>query len=191
MAYLIVIAMGVFAGRPCLWSSDMRASCRWWVFSLLAAAFLLPPVSAEAAGSPPTVAIANFGFIDTSGEARDQRAEHDARLKLVMARVRKDLTASGKFHVVDVLCGEELCGPETPPAQELDEARKAGADFLLLGEIHKTSTLVLSLKAQVIDARSKLVFERFLSFRGDADEAWQHAAHFLARDLIASPPAIP
>jgi Protein of unknown function (DUF2380) len=48
------------------------------------------------------------------------------------------------------------------------------------------STLVQWATVQVVDARTdKLVLDRLLSFRGDDDEAWQHAEAFLAADLKA------
>jgi hypothetical protein len=39
---------------------------------------------------------------------------------------------------------------------------------------------------RLVDVRAdKLVIDRLLSFRGDNDEAWQHAEAFLAADLKA------
>jgi hypothetical protein len=89
------------------------------------------------------MAIVGFDFIDTSGEVRDQSAEHDARLRTLMTRLRADLAASGKFRVVDILCGRQPCtGAESD--QALEQARKAGLGLVLFGAVHKMSTLILS-----------------------------------------------
>jgi hypothetical protein len=153
---------------------------------LLAAVMLLLCVVAPASGSaasPTAMTIADFTFADTSGEARDQRGEHEARLQALAARLRHDLEASGKFRIVDVTCAPAPCAADVGGTAE--RARRAGARFVLFGAVHKTSTLVLSIPIQVIDAGTgKVVFGRLHSFRGDSDEAWQRAGRFLVRELI-------
>jgi Protein of unknown function (DUF2380) len=71
----------------------------------------------------------------------------------------------------------------------LTAARTAGADYALLGVVQKMSTLVLWCRASLIDlATRKVVLDRWLTFRGDTDEAWRRAASFLTRELEAHPP---
>ena len=41
----------------------------------------------------------DFNYDDTSGEVRDQRAEHEVRLA-VMNALEDDLAATGKFRVI-------------------------------------------------------------------------------------------
>jgi hypothetical protein len=169
-----------------------RYALRGWSDRLLlATALLLLSVAAGTAGpvpSPPQMAIVGFDFIDTSGEVRDQSAEHDARLRTLMTRLRADLAASGKFRVADILCGPQPCtGAESD--QALEQARKAGVRLVLFGAVHKMSTLILSVPIRVIDPQSgDVVFQRYHSFRGDTDEAWQRAETFLARELVAELP---
>ncbi|WP_138918796.1 DUF2380 domain-containing protein, partial [Nitrospirillum viridazoti] len=70
------------------------------------------------------------------------------------------------------------------PAALAEAARRAGARVLVLGDVHKTSTLLLSTKVQVLDLQTnRLLLDRFLSFRGDNDEAWRRMTHFIAREL--------
>jgi hypothetical protein len=157
---------------------------------LLATALLLFSVAAGAAApvaSPAQIAIVGFEFIDTSGEVRDQRVEHETRLRVLMDSLRADLAASGKFRVVDMLCGDRPCTAAPGDFDHvLEQARKAGAGLVLFGAVHKTSTLILSVPIRVIDPQSgNVVFQRHHSFRGDTDEAWQRAERFLARELVA------
>ena len=68
-------------------------------------------------------------------------------------------------------------------------ARAAGARFVVLGGVHKMSTLVQWAKIQIADEeQGQVVFDRLLTFRGDTDEAWQRAESFLARDVLQSAP---
>ena len=144
--------------------------------------------SSIAAADPVALAIADFDYADTSGEVRDQSAEHATRLEEFARLIREQLSASGKYEVVALNCPKERCSAATMDAGSLTEAaRQSGARLLLYGGIHKMSTLIQFGKAQVVDLQTdKLVFDRMISFRGDNDAAWQHAGEFLAKDLLTS-----
>ena len=167
----------------------MRASPHRLILPiLLLLAALLPAGTARAATERP-LAVVGFNFVDTSGEAKDQSAAHAARLSAMMETLQSKLAASGRFKVIALACTPEPCTAEPDVDGALSEARKAGADWVLVGTVRKTSTLILDMPVQVIDmASSKSVYGRLLSFRGDTDDAWQHAARFLARELIAQLP---
>ena len=48
--------------------------------------------------------------------------------------------------------------------------------------------MIGSLSLRVIDVKSgRIAFDRTISFRGDTDEAWQHAARFFVRYLKEIP----
>jgi hypothetical protein len=160
------------------------------LFTILSAALLWPTFATGAAAGdgrpdaavvPPiaTVAVVDFSYLDTSGEERDQRQEHAARLDGFMAALRRDLGAQGKT-VLALKCDPAPC-----PADELlRPAREAGAGILLIGGIHKMSTLVQWAKVAAIDTASgRAVLDKLYTFRGDSDEAWRQAESFIARDL--------
>ena len=147
---------------------------------------LLAPGSAGEA-QPRFIAVAEFDYTDTSGEVRDQQAEHQARLEAFASDIRRDLARSGKYRVVTLACQPNACpAGRSNPAALTEVARLAGASLLLYGGIHKISTLIQNAQIQMIDvAAGKLLFERAISFRGDSDEAWQRAQRFIVRDLIS------
>jgi Protein of unknown function (DUF2380) len=145
---------------------------------------------AMAAESPPSLALSGFFLIDTSGEQRDQTAEHDARLSRFDGIMREDLAKSGKFALVKMNCPQSSCTAQSMKLDQLLESAKgAGARFLVIGAVEKMSTLVLWARLEVYDVASgQMVFNRLFTFRGDNDEAWQRAAHYVANELIKNAP---
>lgn len=159
------------------------------MFGLVAAMLTAAvPVTRAENGTPIPLAIAEFDYTDTSGEAQDQREIHAARLADFIALLREELAASGKYRIVTLACAKPPCSAaRTDAAELLGAARASGAQLLLYGGIHKMSTLVQFGRAQAVDlAADKLVFDRALSFRGDDDEAWHRAGMFLAEQLVSA-----
>ncbi len=73
-------------------------------------------------------------------------------------------------------CGAEPCTSRTNPLELQKAARAAGVKLVLLGGVQKMSTLVQWAKIQIADEDGgQVVFDRFLTFRGDNDEAWRRA----------------
>jgi len=67
----------------------------------------------------------------------------------------------------------------------LGKAQAAGASHLLIGAVHKMSTLVQQAKFNIIDVKSrKVVFDRYVTFRGDSDQAWRRAESFVASQIL-------
>lgn len=156
---------------------------------LHALAFSIILAAAAAAAEPPAVAVIDFDYFDTSGEPRDQTAEHARRLGDFMSALRRDLAALGGYRVVSLTCDDAPCViGRTPPGELFAAARKAGARFILYGGVHKMSTLVQWAKTQLVDVENnRLVDDRWMSFRGDDDESWRRAEGYLAKRLAATP----
>jgi hypothetical protein len=75
---------------------------------------------------------------------------------------------------------------ESDPAELVAAARRAGARLLLFGGVHKQSTLVQWARAQVLDVQTeKLLYERWMSFRGDDPTAWNRLEKFMMKELLA------
>jgi hypothetical protein len=159
----------------------------WKHMRWLGALALCALVSSGHAAEPVTLAIADFDYLDTSGETTDQATAHAERLKNFTRLLSDELSATGKYQVVAIACPKPPCSAGAMDAQSLtDAARQSGARLLLYGGIHKMSTLVQFGKAQVADLESdQVVYDRTISFRGDDDNAWKRAGEFLAEDLAA------
>ncbi len=155
------------------------------VFSAFIGASALASVAVAEQAEPPTLAVASFDFHDTSGEVEDQIAEHETRLTVFVSTVREKLAEHRNITLTSIACEQEQCTARELGIAELSEqAKSAGASYLLIGEVHKMSTLVGWVKYALLDLNSnKPTCDRFLSYRGDTDEAWQRAARFVARDV--------
>ena len=77
------------------------------------------------------------------------------------------------------------CPTDGPALRDrLSAASQAGAQILIIGGIHKMSTLVQLAQTAAIDTTSqRVVFRKLFQFRGDNDEAWQRAERFVSEEL--------
>ncbi|MBB1492201.1 DUF2380 domain-containing protein [Paracoccus sp. MC1854] len=141
---------------------------------LLFALALLPmPLMAQDLAIPPVK------MLDTSHEVQDQQADHDRRMALMESILADELSAA-------LVSREEIaaaCPRETTECL-VAALRERGAERGLFIVVQKTSTLILQAFASLVDLEGeKLVTHTELSFRGDNDESWEKAAHFLADKL--------
>jgi hypothetical protein len=136
------------------------------------------PVSLFA--TPLTITVADFDYVDTSGEPRDQSAEHKARVAHFADLVRENLS-QGDTNVLPFECPEHPCTPVSMGSDDfIAAARRTGVRFVVYGGIHKMSTLVQNGLVEVLDLHNeKLILKRTVSFRGDNDEAFSRAAAFV------------
>lgn len=156
------------------------------VFSLVLAVAIASTLTDVAYTEEPAVlAISTFAFIDTSGEIRDQRADHARRLTELGATLEEAFSTSNKIDIVQLTCHGKECTAMAAGLEALSlEAKRAGAQYLLIGEVRKMSTLVGGLKYAVLDlATNRPTCDRFLSYRGDTDEAWERAARYAASEI--------
>ena len=162
-----------------------RKRSLWLVSWPAATAIALAAGVAFAAGPPVRVAVFDFDYTDTSGEPRDQSAEHAARLAAFVNGLRSDLAASGRFEPVEIACASPPCTVGNTPAPALIAAAKAaGARLMVYGGIEKMSTLIQWGKLQVVDLEAdRLLDDKMITFRGDSDEAWRRAEAFVAAEI--------
>src|SRR5258707_13483900 len=120
---------------------------RHFLVPMLAACLWLTPSGGKAqdGGKKPqaaAIAVIDFDYVDTSGEERDQRKEHEARLDAFMRALRDDLAQRGSFRLVTPACTPNPCSlagaavgasPAAAPA--------AGRATLVIGGSPKDSSL--------------------------------------------------
>lgn len=141
--------------------------------TIATALMLLAPLPALA-----DTAILPVKMLDTSGEAQDQRADHDRRMALLAEVLGAELPA-----VLVTPADLAACQPQTTDCL-LAATAATGADRALFIVAQKTSTLILQLFVNLVDTRTgALLDSRTLNFRGDNDEAWRRAGVFLAGQI--------
>lgn len=152
---------------------------------LAVAVMTLTGAIAGQASARDRIVILPVQMLDTSGEVGDQKAAHDSRALVLSAALVEGLAGSARYEPVDV--GREELAVRCPVIESaclVALVREKRGTLLLLPMVHKSSTLILSLHAKLIDVSTdRTVLARELSFRGDTDEAWQHAGRFLARQI--------
>jgi hypothetical protein len=132
------------------------------------------------------VAVANFDFLDTSGEPVDQSDTHKRRLKALSDFLRDQLAASGKLTLVTLPCEASQCTAADPGFEPLArQAKQAGARFVVIGAVEKTSTLIGWVKYSVLNVDDqRAVCGELITYRGDTDESWRRAAKFSAGQIV-------
>ncbi len=146
---------------------------------------------AQAVGQRTPIIVLPFSFFDTSGELRDQSADHASRLSTMAGELSAKLEGTGLYQSVPAN-GEVTACDRGDTACLLKTARQAGAALVLTGAVQKVSTMASDIWIGAFDAASgRRVFYRQLTFRGDTDEAWRHATSFLVHQIEADPPKVP
>jgi len=149
--------------------------------------FLVAALALPASAATRAVLLMPFGFLDTSGEPRDQGADHDRRLAAARDSLGSQLGAAGPYRLVT--SDAAAACPAGDSDCILAAARAAGADLVLTGTVQKVSTMLIQAWIGVFDAADgHRLFFRQINFRGDNDESWRRAAEFLSDELLASPP---
>lgn len=137
--------------------------------------------SPAAAAEAPVVGVLPFSYLDTSGEPRDQSAEHAARVERLTRDLTTEIAGDARVRTLAVTAAAE-CGQDS--ACILAKARAEGADVVVAGGLQKISTMATQLWIGVFDVETgRQLFHRNMTFRGDNDVAWERAAEFIARQI--------
>jgi hypothetical protein len=68
---------------------------------------------------------------------------------------------------------------------DVEIARQAGVDRLLVGWVQKVSNLILNVNIEVREASSgKPVLVKSVDLRGNTDQTWQRGIDYLVRDMV-------
>src|SRR5262245_7196090 len=126
-------------------------------------------IGAALSAERPTIAVADFDFSDTSGESEDQSADHRRRLADFTTYLRQELVQLGGFEIAKLPCQAKQCSATDPGYLELSKfAKDAGAEYLVIGIVRKTSTLIGWVEYSVLEVEdSRSVCGRLISYRGD------------------------
>jgi hypothetical protein len=149
---------------------------------------LLLLAASPAMAAPVKVAVADFDYQDSSGEIRNQDSLHNTQLKALKAAIIAAVGKTAGDSAAALACGQAKC-----TADDMDEdviakaARADAAKYVVFGGVHKVSTLIQWGQIEVMDvATGKAVLTRTVTFRGDDDAAWRHAADYIGQMVVTS-----
>jgi hypothetical protein len=115
---------------------------------------------------------------------------HARRKEVASAELRRALAGAG-YDIIDP-AGIASLIPRTVAIHacngcEIDIARKAGAELVVTGHVHKVSTLILSMTLKVADvATGQPTAAGAADIRGDNDRAWLHGVAWLVRNRLSN-----
>jgi len=161
--------------------------------SLSALVAVMLMASGPARADPPKVAVFDLELVDTSlqGEVYGPRTDEERRLMSTGDQLRKAIAESGKFAVLDIApvnaaahqSNLQACG-----GCDVKLARELGADLYITGVVQKVSNLILNVNVYLHDAQTgRVVTAASADMRGNTDESWSRATHYLVRERLLAP----
>ncbi|MEJ2464045.1 MAG: DUF3280 domain-containing protein [Candidatus Thiodiazotropha sp.] len=156
---------------------------------LLLVAAMLTPFAAGAAADA-RLAVMPFELVDnipTPG-SEERNAQ---RLEKLTRYIAQRIGDEGIFEVVpqaqvDAIVDNAQLGTyiHTCNRCEIDLARQASGDRVMVGWIYKMSLLILTMHIEIKDVASgQTLLSKAYDFRGDNEKAWLRAADYMVRDL--------
>ena len=169
-----------------------RAWTALWPARLLATLALCVGLWHPVVAQPAVqAAVFDFELIDTSleGEMSGQRADEQQRLKMISEQLRRQLSESGRFVVVDETSAAEAIAEagylHGCNGCEADIARALGAELAITGTVQKVSNLILNINIYLRDARSgKSLGGMSADIRGNTDKSWSRGVSYLVRNRL-------
>ena len=160
---------------------------------LLIALLLLAPSANADPAARQKLAVLPFEISDTSGEVGGS-TRHEEMLAKLTDFVGRRISASNLYDVVPQVQVAKAVVEVNPGTFlracngcELDIARRAGADQVMVGWFWKVSTLIGTLHIEIKDvATGRTTYAKVFDFRGDNDKAWQRAADYMVGALCKS-----
>jgi hypothetical protein len=160
---------------------------------VLGAAVLLAFGGTHAAAQQPLkkLLVLEFELIDDQKDVVPF-PEKEARLAMASQRLREALVREELYNVIDSAPVAQLISTEAARQSllgcngcELDIARKAGADRILLAWVQKVSNLILNINIEVRDANTgQVVLAKSVDLRGNTDQSWQRGIDFIVRGMV-------
>jgi hypothetical protein len=142
-------------------------------------------------GRLPALAVLDLELTGDLG-GPEFEAEHAARLKTMSARLRQDLEGTGLYRILDNSAAQGMI--DTLRSQQsylhdcngcdLDVGRSLHADQVMVAWVDRVSGLILSLTYEIHEVQTgQIAARKSFDFRGDNNNAWNHAIDYMVRDL--------
>ncbi len=149
------------------------------------------PTRMEAAAPVRRLAVVDFELVDDQNNPATKEAQV-SRLRNATAQLQHELADQNLYRVADPAPSRALQQRLRSQQQFLyrcdDCADQIGrlldVDLVMVTWVQKVSELILNLNVQIFDVRAqKVIFTKSVDMRGNTDESWHRAVHYLVRDM--------
>lgn len=144
------------------------------------------------ANAAQTVAVFPFELLDQSQEGEiilKVRPDETKRLALLTNDLKTRLAQSNVYVLADLTSLEADIKSASPLHKcngcETDLAKKAKAQFALMGLVQKVSDTLLNVSIQLVEAETGVVAKSYsASVQGNTDEAWLRGISYIVRNRL-------
>lgn len=172
----------------------MNPGRRTVVGSAAALWFGWPRAFAQTGAAAPRVrniAVLQIELLDDQNNPLTKAAQ-EIRLRKALVQLRQELQERQLYRVVDAAPTQAL--QERLRAQQeffyrcddcaAQVGQQLGVDLVMTPWVQKVSELILNFNVQIFDvAAAKVIFSKSVDMRGNEDESWMRAVHYLVRDM--------
>lgn len=157
--------------------------------ALLGIALAMP--ARAGGGDLKSIAILDFELIDEQREMAPATVEYQ-RLVAARDQLAEGFANAGLYRVVDMGPAAELMKRLKSEQRlhecngcEIDIAKAAKADRVLIGWVQKVSNLILNLNIQIEDVSTgAVILVTSVDMRGNTDESWRRSVSYLVRQMV-------
>lgn len=147
-------------------------------------------VSAIAEATTTRVIVMPYKLVGDLGNVKID-SQHQQRLTMANAELRKGLSASKHYDLVDETASQDFSKKVIEALSnnncnkcESAWAKELNAKQIVVPWVYRLSQLVLTMHFDVIDTDSgKIILKKSLDFRGDNDQSWQRAIEYFLENV--------
>ena len=163
------------------------------LIAVLVAAFPLAARAESTTGK--RLLVLGFDMLDTSQEPVDQSADHARRLAKARDDIAAGLAEKRVYDIVDRAPVEKALAEtlartyiRTCNGCDIDFGRQTSADFVLVGQVNKVSTLIMSMDVTIKSVRlGRPLYSQRFDFRGDNDNSWARTTKYVIERIARDP----
>ncbi|MEO1112702.1 MAG: DUF3280 domain-containing protein [Pseudomonadota bacterium] len=160
------------------------------IIAALACMTTMSSATAEDLQPGGKVAFLGLGFVDlsTEGAYNGVRADETARLEMVEQLVEQRFLNEGLL-LVDLAPIQSKLESIANPGQcygcDIRFGSALGADYVVVGAVHKISNLIVSMNLYVRDVRSgETVRAKAVDVRSNTDRSWQRGMNYILKNGV-------
>lgn len=138
-----------------------------------------------------SIAVLDVELVDDQNNPATKAAQ-EVRLHNATVQLRQELEARRLYEVIDPSSAHDLQAKLRSQQEFIyrcDDCAaqigvRLGVDLVMTPWVQKVSELILNLNVQIYDVNAgKVIFSKSVDMRGNQDQSWSRAVHYLVRDM--------